>query len=183
MGSRDFFSYFISFHPLYGIRDAQAKLLLLFCRQNFVFWKEIVRTNLTCRIPHKLHAKWYIYILFWQVYRTSFQRPSLEYVLKMTEAAFILLHFKSVLFHLSEMYIITRTRTRTRIIIIIIRNGAKTISLQMLFGRLNKGYFWHKKQMSPTTGQSHIFGGSKGVGVTIESYRKLEISYINVDNF
>jgi hypothetical protein len=38
---------------------------------------------------------------------------------------------------------ITRTRTRTRtrriiiIIIIIIRNGAKTISLQMLFGRLN----------------------------------------------
>jgi hypothetical protein len=31
-----------------------------------------------------------------------------------------------------------RTRTRTRIIIIIIiRNGAKTISLQMLFGRLN----------------------------------------------
>ena len=35
---------------------------------------------------------------------------------------------------------ITRTRTRTRtiiIIIIIIRNGAKTISLQTLFGRLN----------------------------------------------
>jgi hypothetical protein len=31
-------------------------------------------------------------------------------------------------------------------------------------------------------GQSHIFGGSKGV-VTIESYGKLEISYINVDNF
>jgi hypothetical protein len=31
-----------------------------------------------------------------------------------------------------------RTRTRTRIIIIIIRNGAKTISLQTLFGRLNK---------------------------------------------
>ena len=31
--------------------------------------------------------------------------------------------------------------------------------------------------------QSHIFGGSKGVGVTIESYGKLEISYINVDNF
>jgi hypothetical protein len=30
---------------------------------------------------------------------------------------------------------ITRTRTR---IIIIIRNGAKTISLQTLFGRLNK---------------------------------------------
>ena len=28
-----------------------------------------------------------------------------------------------------------------------------------------------------------MFGGSKGVGVTIESYRKLEISYINVDNF
>jgi hypothetical protein len=32
-------------------------------------------------------------------------------------------------------------------------------------------------------GQSHIFGGSKGVGVTIESYGKLEISYINVDNW
>jgi hypothetical protein len=32
-------------------------------------------------------------------------------------------------------------------------------------------------------GQSHIFGGSKRVGVTIESYEKLEISYINVDNF
>jgi hypothetical protein len=25
--------------------------------------------------------------------------------------------------------------------------------------------------------------GSKGVGVTIESYGKVEISYINVDNF
>ena len=31
-----------------------------------------------------------------------------------------------------------RRITRTRIIIIIIRNGAKTISLQTLFGRLNK---------------------------------------------
>jgi hypothetical protein len=30
------------------------------------------------------------------------------------------------------------TRTRRRRIIIIIRNGAKTISLQTLFGRLNK---------------------------------------------
>ena len=28
-----------------------------------------------------------------------------------------------------------------------------------------------------------FLGGSKGVGVTIESYGKLEISYINVDNF
>jgi hypothetical protein len=27
------------------------------------------------------------------------------------------------------------------------------------------------------------FRGSKGVGVTIESYGKIEISYINVDNF
>ena len=35
---------------------------------------------------------------------------------------------------------ITRTRTRRRIIIIIIRNGAKPISLQMLFGRLNYQY-------------------------------------------
>jgi hypothetical protein len=32
-------------------------------------------------------------------------------------------------------------------------------------------------------GQSYIFGGTNGVGVTIESYGKLEISYINVDNF
>jgi hypothetical protein len=32
-------------------------------------------------------------------------------------------------------------------------------------------------------GQSHILRGSKGVGVTIESYGKVEISYINVNNF
>jgi hypothetical protein len=32
-------------------------------------------------------------------------------------------------------------------------------------------------------GQSHILRGSKGVGVTIKSYWKVEISYINVDNF
>jgi hypothetical protein len=32
-------------------------------------------------------------------------------------------------------------------------------------------------------GQSHISRGSKGAGVTIESYGKVEISYINVDNF
>jgi hypothetical protein len=32
-------------------------------------------------------------------------------------------------------------------------------------------------------GVSHILRGSKGVGVTIESYGKVEISYINVDNF
>jgi hypothetical protein len=31
--------------------------------------------------------------------------------------------------------------------------------------------------------QDRISWGSKGVGVTIESYGKLEISYINVDNF
>jgi hypothetical protein len=31
--------------------------------------------------------------------------------------------------------------------------------------------------------QSHILRGSKGVGVIIESYGKVEISYINVDNF
>jgi hypothetical protein len=31
--------------------------------------------------------------------------------------------------------------------------------------------------------QSHILRGSKEVGVTIESYGKVEISYINVDNF
>jgi hypothetical protein len=32
-------------------------------------------------------------------------------------------------------------------------------------------------------GQNHILRGSKGVGVTMESYGKVEISYINVDNF
>ena len=32
-------------------------------------------------------------------------------------------------------------------------------------------------------GVSHILRGSKGVEVTIESYGKVEISYINVDNF
>jgi hypothetical protein len=37
-----------------------------------------------------------------------------------------------------------RKRRRRRIIIIIIRNGAKTISLQTLFGRLN--YDINKKQ-------------------------------------
>jgi hypothetical protein len=31
--------------------------------------------------------------------------------------------------------------------------------------------------------RNDILGGSKRVGVTIESYGKLEISYINVDNF
>ena len=32
-------------------------------------------------------------------------------------------------------------------------------------------------------GQSHILRDSKGVGFTIESYGKVEISFINVDNF
>ena len=50
----DFFSYFISFHPLYGIRDAQAKLLLLFCRQNFVFWKEMCLDQNTVNVPELL---------------------------------------------------------------------------------------------------------------------------------
>jgi hypothetical protein len=31
--------------------------------------------------------------------------------------------------------------------------------------------------------KSHILKFSKGVGVTIESYGKVEILYINVDNF
>ena len=31
-------------------------------------------------------------------------------------------------------------------------------------------------------GVSHILRGSKGVGVIIESYGKVEISYINIDN-
>ena len=31
--------------------------------------------------------------------------------------------------------------------------------------------------------KSHILRGSNGVGITIESYGKVEIVYINVDNF
>jgi hypothetical protein len=38
-------------------------------------------------------------------------------------------------------------------------------------------------QLCGKGGQSHIFRGSKGVRVTIESYVKVEISYINVNNF
>jgi hypothetical protein len=38
-------------------------------------------------------------------------------------------------------------------------------------------------QLCGKGGQSHILRGSNGVGVTIESYGKVEISYINVDNF
>jgi hypothetical protein len=38
-------------------------------------------------------------------------------------------------------------------------------------------------QLCGIGGQSHILRASKGVGVTIESYGKVEISYINVDNF
>jgi pantoate kinase len=34
-------------------------------------------------------------------------------------------------------------------------------------------------QLCGKGGQSHILRGSKGVGVTIESYGKVEISYIN----
>ena len=42
-----------------------------------------------------------------------------------------------------------RRRTRTRIIIIILRNGAKTISLQTLFGRLNNNTKRSKNNKSP----------------------------------
>jgi hypothetical protein len=44
---------------------------------------------------------------------------------------------------------ITRTRRRIIIIIIIIRNGAKTISLQTLFGRLNNNKKRSKNNKSP----------------------------------
>jgi hypothetical protein len=37
-------------------------------------------------------------------------------------------------------------------------------------------------QLCSKGGQSHILRGSNVVGVTIESYGKVEISYINVDN-
>ena len=47
-----------------------------------------------------------------------------------------------------------------------------------LGGVLDKSF-----QLCGKEGQSHILRGSKGVGVTIESYGKVEISYINVDNF
>jgi hypothetical protein len=43
-----------------------------------------------------------------------------------------------------------RRRRRIIIIIIIIRNGAKTISLQTLFGRLNKS-FTHYPDSEPTS--------------------------------
>jgi hypothetical protein len=46
-----------------------------------------------------------------------------------------------------------------------------TYNILMIFQLCGKG------------GQSHILRGSMGVGVTIESYGKVEISYINVDNF
>jgi hypothetical protein len=42
-----------------------------------------------------------------------------------------------------------RRITKIRIIIIIIRNGAKTISLQTLFGRLNNNKKWSKNNKSP----------------------------------
>jgi hypothetical protein len=38
-------------------------------------------------------------------------------------------------------------------------------------------------QLCGKGGQSYISRGSKGVGVTIESCGKVEISYINIDNF
>jgi hypothetical protein len=41
----------------------------------------------------------------------------------------------------------------------------------------------NKKRLCGKGGQSHILRGLKGEGVTIESYGKVEISYINVDNF
>jgi hypothetical protein len=44
-------------------------------------------------------------------------------------------------------------------------------------------YMFLVDQICGKGGQSHIFRGSKGVGITIESSGKLEISYINVDNF
>ena len=40
-------------------------------------------------------------------------------------------------------------KERKRRIIIIIRNGAKTISLQTLFGRLNNNKKWSKYKKSP----------------------------------
>ena len=45
-----------------------------------------------------------------------------------------------------------KERRRIRIIIIIIRNGAKTISLQTLFGRLNDPR--HRKKVHTTIGNS-----------------------------
>jgi hypothetical protein len=48
-----------------------------------------------------------------------------------------------------ERRIIIRIRIRIRIRIIIIRNGAKTISLQTLFGRLNNNKKRMKNNKSP----------------------------------
>jgi hypothetical protein len=44
-------------------------------------------------------------------------------------------------------------------------------------------HHWNFAQLCGKGGQSHILRGSKGVGVTIEFYGKVEISYINVANF
>jgi hypothetical protein len=38
------------FHPVYEIRDVQATLLSLSCRRNVVYWKEIMRTSMTCML-------------------------------------------------------------------------------------------------------------------------------------
>jgi hypothetical protein len=49
---------------------------------------------------------------------------------------------------------------------------------------INSGHpSWSESfQLCGKGGQSHILRLSKRVGVTIESYGKVEISYINVDN-
>ena len=42
---------------------------------------------------------------------------------------------------------------------------------------------WNLVELCGKEGQSNILRGSNGIGVTIESYGKVEILYINVDNF
>jgi hypothetical protein len=46
-----------------------------------------------------------------------------------------------------------------------------------------RNYWTGFMKLGGKVGQSHILRGSKRMGATIESYAKVEISYINVDNF
>jgi hypothetical protein len=68
--------------------------------------------------------------------------------------------------------------------------GIVAAILKMATGRnfsmsaINSGHHYLPTyQILMISDKSHILRGSKGAGVTIESYGKVEISYINVDNF
>jgi hypothetical protein len=58
-----------------------------------------------------------------------------------------------------------KRKRRRRIIIIIRRNGAKTISLQMLFGRLNKKRSKNNKSPKLCLGDLIIRNGAKTISL------------------